>query len=167
MLTRRMLLRRGGCAVLATTIPALIRPARAQSASFDYYIGPNGSNSNPGTLASPWSITALNSNQSTYGGKRVGIIAGTYNVYSIWSGVKNTPTLRVNGGTPSSPTYIASCDANGNYLPRGATISALNPANNAPPTTEGSITPVPMVFATCRPNTRKATKLKNAAQATA
>src|ERR1700716_4118550 len=32
---------------------------------------------------------------------------------------------------------------------------------------DGTITPVPMVFATCRPNTRKATKLKNEAQATA
>src|SRR5882724_550223 len=34
-------------------------------------------------------------------------------------------------------------------------------------TTLGSMMPVPMVLATCSPNTRKATKLKNAAQSTA
>src|SRR5690242_19827998 len=34
-------------------------------------------------------------------------------------------------------------------------------------TTEGSMIPLPMVLATCRPNTRKAMKLKNAAQNTA
>ena len=34
-------------------------------------------------------------------------------------------------------------------------------------TTERSIIPLPMVFATCVPSTKAATKLKNAAQATA
>ena len=34
-------------------------------------------------------------------------------------------------------------------------------------TMAGSITPLPMVFATCVPSTAKATKLKNAAQTTA
>jgi hypothetical protein len=43
---------------------------------------------------------------------------------------------------------------------------------NAPNTTWSVMTlgvtmPVPMVFATCNPNTRKATKLKNAAHPTA
>ena len=53
MLTRRSLLKRGGYAVLATAVPSLMRTARAQTTNFDYYIGPSGSDSNPGTQGSP------------------------------------------------------------------------------------------------------------------
>ena len=44
---------------------------------FDYYIATTGSDTNPGTLASPWAITGINSKQATYAGKRLGIVAGT------------------------------------------------------------------------------------------
>src|SRR6266404_4313809 len=108
-LTRRTLLKRGGCAVLATAVPGLIRTASAQSTSYDFYISPTGSDSNPGTQASPWSITAINSKWTTYAGKSVGILPGTYNVYSLCqAGSYNQPALSVNGGTSGSPTLIQS-----------------------------------------------------------
>ena len=44
------------------------------SAVFDFFIAPNGDDNNPGTLSSPWSITAFNTKMSTYSGKKVGII---------------------------------------------------------------------------------------------
>src|SRR5204862_5925813 len=46
-----------------------------------------------------------------------------------------------------------------------APTSAANSTRGV--TMDGSIRPVPMVCATCKPKTRKATKLKNAAQMTA
>lgn len=91
---------------------------------FDYYISTTGSDSNPGTLASPWSITALNSKQSTYAGKRVGLIAGTYDVSGLM-GTFHSPALTINGGTSAaSPTYIGSCNAAGVYTPRVVTLDA-------------------------------------------
>lgn len=50
--------------------------------TFDYYIGPSGSDSNAGTLSSPWAITALWTKASTYAGKRLGILDGTYSGYN-------------------------------------------------------------------------------------
>jgi hypothetical protein len=47
-------------------------------APFDYYISTSGSDSNPGTLASPWAITSLqvtNSNFSRFDGVGIGCIA--------------------------------------------------------------------------------------------
>jgi len=139
MLTRRTVLKQGGYAALASSIPLLIRPVRAQTATFDFYISTSGNDSNPGTLASPWSITALNSQHSVYAGKRVGIIAGTYNTYTLnQAGAWSKPGLSVNGGTASSPTYVASCDTSGNYSPRAATLTALSPSG-AYPTNESGI----------------------------
>src|SRR5580704_11664506 len=128
MFTRRTLLKRGGCAALATAVPMLIRTARAQASSFNYYISPTGSDSNPGTLASPWSINAINTRQSTYAGKSVGVMAGTYNIFALCqalasSGSQQTAALSVNGGTAGSPTLIASCNASGVYTPRVAIIT--------------------------------------------
>jgi hypothetical protein len=138
MFTRRTLLKRGGCAVLATAVPMLIRTARAQAANFNYFISPAGSDSNPGTLASPWSINAINSKQSLYAGKSVGVMAGTYNIYSLCqalasSGSQQTAALSINGGTSSSPTLIASCNAAGVYTPRVAIITAANPSGGGYP----------------------------------
>jgi hypothetical protein len=129
MLTRRSLLKRGGCAVLATAVPGFIRTASAQSTSYDFYISPSGSDSNPGTLASPWSITAINSHWGTYAGKSVGILPGTYNIYSLCqAGSFNQPALSVNGGTSGSPTLIQST------TPRGAILTAANPSGGGYPT---------------------------------
>lgn len=98
-------------------------------ASFDFYISPTGSDTNLGTLASPWALTALNTKWSTYGGKKVGIIAGTYDLLTLAGGSYNTGSndyelaaFEIQGGTSGSPTYIASCDANGNYSPRSAIL---------------------------------------------
>jgi hypothetical protein len=109
----------------------------ATAATFDYYISTTGSDLNVGSLASPWAITGLNSKRSTYTGKRVGIIAGTYNVYSLCqAGSWNAPALGVNGGTSSASTYVASCNSSGVYTLGAATITALNPSGGAFPTVE-------------------------------
>ena len=51
--------------------------------TFDYYVSTTGSDSNAGTLASPWAITAINTKQATYAGKRVGLLPGTYDVSGL------------------------------------------------------------------------------------
>ena len=100
-------------------------PSAGGGSTFDFYISTSGSDSNPGTLASPWAITAINTKQSTYAGKRVGIIAGTYDVSSLMNSTFHTPVLNINGGPNSSTkTYIGSSDTNGFYKVRAATIDA-------------------------------------------
>jgi hypothetical protein len=132
MFTRRTLLKRGGCAALATAVPMLIRTARAQSTTYNFYISPTGSDSNPGTLAQPWSINAINTKQSTYAGKSVGVLPGTYNIYALCqalasSGSQQTAALSINGGTAGSPTLIQSTVA------RQAIITAANPSGGGYP----------------------------------
>lgn len=137
--TRREVLRRGAVVAAVSVIaPLWPRFARAQAAptTFDYYISPNGSDSNPGTLASPWSLNALNSKGSIYGGKSVGIIGdqGTYDCLSIYiaanggstlgstaSGV-NPAAFNIANGTSGSPTYVASCNSSGVYAARLAVL---------------------------------------------
>lgn len=105
--------------------------ANAQSASttFDYYISTGGSDSNPGTLASPWAITSLRTVSANFRlingtGKRIGLLPGTYDISRLM--VSNSPdvgALQIPGGASSSAvTYLASSDASGNYSPRTATI---------------------------------------------
>lgn len=53
--------------------------AEAATATFDYYISPTGSDSNSGTQASPWAITALcDASKTQIRGKRIGLLDGTY-----------------------------------------------------------------------------------------
>ena len=105
---------------------------------FDYYISTTGNDSNPGTLSQPWALTSLklptysgngpfaySANQTKMVGKRVGVIAGTYNVMTIF-GIASYPGTQVMpplvfvpGGTATNQTYLASCDASGNYAPVG------------------------------------------------
>lgn len=122
---------------------------------FDFFMSPTGDDNNAGnTTAAPWSISAFNSKQSQYRGKKIGIIgdkgpirngvSGGVNT-SIWSLIQST-TLDVNGaptgavfqidGGPDggNVTYIASCTSNGVYSSRLALIDCCNPANNAIPT---------------------------------
>src|SRR5580700_10727712 len=86
-LSRRDLLRAGSllvpAAALAPGIFTRSAQAQASTSTFDYYISPSGSDSNAGTQGSPWSITAINTKQATYAGKRVGLMDGTYTVYSL------------------------------------------------------------------------------------
>jgi hypothetical protein len=132
------------------------RDAQSQSVTFDYYISPTGSNSNPGTLSQPWGISALSSMGSTYAGKRVGIIQGTYGVYSLWqTAAWNAPALNVTGGTAASPTYIASCDTSGVYSPRLAQITASpsgTPGGGLPGSSSDSIAIMGQGFAFAKGN---------------
>src|SRR6185312_10044907 len=73
--------------------------------TFDFYISTTGSDANAGTLASPWAITSLtrtSGNRSAIAGKRIGLLPGTYGIYSLWtSGI----TLPFTSGSPSTGTY--------------------------------------------------------------
>jgi hypothetical protein len=160
MITRRNLLKRSGIAALAAVSSDLffMRAAFSQAVStFDYYISPNGDDSNPGTLASPWSITALNSKMSTYSGKRVGIIGdvggtqtaihyGTVGgvktkLYSLMNGMgSQNAVLKVNGGNSSSPTYLGSCTSSGVYKVGWAIIDGADPSSGIAPVSAQAIT---------------------------
>lgn len=139
-ISRREILRLGGLVIPASVLlPAWMTKAKAQAVTtFDYYISTTGNDSNAGTLASPWAITSLISNSPNNGkiaGKRVGLIAGTYNVAGT-AGVAGAtqighgsyPTngsycaLSIPPGTTSASTYIGSSDTSGNYSARAATI---------------------------------------------
>ena len=154
MISRRKILEGGAAAFVIASVP-FIRPrvAFAQSAlPFDFFISPNGDDNNAGSLTSPWSITALNSKQSTYSGRRIGIIGdvggtqtpiqhGTVGgvqttLYSMYQRGGSAPVLVINGGTSSASTYIASCNSAGVYTPRSAIIDFSNPSNGAKPTVE-------------------------------
>lgn len=69
--------------------------------TFDYYISTDGSDSNPGTLAEPWAITALNTKRDAYASKRVGILDGTYFLIDVFgqpSGGWTEATLGIAAG---------------------------------------------------------------------
>jgi Right handed beta helix region len=160
MLTRRNLLKRSGIAALAAVSSDLffMRAARSQAAStFDYYISPTGDDNNPGTLASPWSITALNSKMATYSGKRVGIIGdvggtqtpihyGTVGgiqtkLYSMMNGMgAQNAVLKVNGGNSGASTYLGSCTSAGVYKGGWAIIDAADPSSGNAPVSAQAIT---------------------------
>lgn len=155
MVTRRKVVGGGALAALAATLPfgSMRRVFAASPPSFDFYISPTGDDNNPGTLSSPWSITALNSKQLTYAGKRIGLLPGIYQygtvakvqttLYSIYQGLAANSiwcTLAINGGpSGTQPTYLASSDASGNYSPRTAIIDCSDPATGSLPTVENSV----------------------------
>jgi hypothetical protein len=128
---RGFLLASGGAAALSVLGgSSIISIAQAQSATFDYYIGPNGSDSNAGTMSSPWALTAINSKRSLYAGKRVGLLDGVYDVLAIYGSYNNLSysscALNIAGGTAASPTVIAAV----NQL--GAVLDARANASNNP-----------------------------------
>lgn len=121
--------------------------------TFDYYISPAGDDANAGTLNSPWSISAINSKQATYAGKRLGIIGdqgliqsgrvsgiatSIYSLIQAQSGNNAGCLYQINGGT-TSPTYIASCNSAGVYSPRLAVIDCSNPSGGAVPTVSANL----------------------------
>jgi hypothetical protein len=63
-----------------------VQPGAAPE-TFDYYVGlastHGASDSNPGTLAQPWTLKALDTKGVTYAGKRIGVLDGAYDVPSI------------------------------------------------------------------------------------
>jgi hypothetical protein len=132
--------------------------AATSGTTFDYYISPSGSDSNAGTVSSPWAITSLRDNSPNNGkiaGKRVGLMAGTYNIANMTSGsypgnVGGTsnyqyPVLHLPAGSAGSPTYIGSCDSSGVYSRGAATIiygnvSSVNPAIGQDSSSGGNVT---------------------------
>lgn len=122
---------------------------------FDFFIAPNGDDvTGSGSLASPWSITALKTKQTTYRTHKVGIIgdisgtqtpiqygtaSGTQStLFSLLNAVTdNTPVLPIDGGTVSNPTYIGSCDSTGAYKRGWAIIDCAQPGTGTHPSTDG------------------------------
>jgi hypothetical protein len=155
MISRRKILKGGAAAAVIASLP-FVKPRQifAQSAlPFDYFISAKGDDNNVGSLASPWSITALNSKQSTYSGKRIGIIGdqgvirygnvggaqtSLYALYQAQNGNNSGCVLNVGGGSASASTYIASCHSSGAYAPRLAIIDFSNPSGGAAPTQSGA-----------------------------
>jgi len=111
-LSRRDLLRAGTFVLpAAALVPGFFsQSARAQTAAtFDYYISPTGSDNNAGTQASPWSITAINTKQATYAGKRVGLLDGTYSIRSLIQALPGDgydTALTIASGTATNVTVI-------------------------------------------------------------
>ncbi len=151
--TRRQFIRSALAMAVASCVGrALGRNPRGGAAAgvaipFDYFISPNGDDNNNGlTPATAWSITALNSKQATYTGKRIGIvgdISGTQTSITQGSvgGVVTTllalanaqstgqgNALVIDGGTSSASTYVASCDSSGVYKARWAVLDFGNPS---------------------------------------
>jgi hypothetical protein len=128
LLSRRDLIRAGALLLPATVVvPALFtRVSQAASTgAFNYYISTSGSDSNPGTLTSPWAITAINTKQSVYAGLRLGILPGTYDVSGLM-GTFHSPALQINGGPNSStPTFIGTSNSSGQYQLGTATLDAM------------------------------------------
>lgn len=134
-----------------------IRGSAASGGTFDYYLSPTGDDARGnGSLTSPWSLTAfingatINgvSNTPLPGGKRYGMLPGTYqngflngvatSLYSLFNGI----TLP--NGTSANYTFLGSSDIHGNYSPRTATLDLSLPgtaatftASIAPDTTNG------------------------------
>lgn len=96
----------------------------------DYFIGTAGNDSADGRASSrPWTIDALNSKRSTYSGRVVGLLNGTYNIRTQLlaaapdSGFFDVPAFDIAGGTPGAPTIIKAANA------RQAIITAKSGSN--------------------------------------
>lgn len=101
----------------------------ASGATFTYYISTTGSDTNSGSLSSPWAITSLqttSANWSKLAGSRIGLLPGTYNVGSLMYNDASTGALQIPGGTSGAWTYLGSSDSGGHYSPRTATITAFS-----------------------------------------
>jgi hypothetical protein len=129
--TRRELLRNGALAAAIVATPWWMNRSLAATtgSNYDFYISPTGSDSNPGTSSSPWALTAINTKQSAYAGKSIGVLPGTYSCLSLvggsYTGSFSTPAFDIQGGSSGSPTVIQST------TPRGAILDAgANSSNN-------------------------------------
>lgn len=81
----------------------------------DFFITPNGSDSNPGTQAAPWAITSLQDkspNNAKIAAKVVVLAPGTYPLGSLQStsqpGDYEHPILHLPAGTATNPTTVIS-----------------------------------------------------------
>lgn len=148
LLTRRALIERSALALGGVLLArASIRDAEAQVAGFNYFVAPNGSDGNPGTLASPWAITSLldpaskfatsagKANWARLSGKTIGLLPGTYNLAPLCDPAvvpNNGPILNLPAGTTSANTVVAACSAAGVYQPLAATLDAGNVTGAGP-----------------------------------
>jgi hypothetical protein len=148
-ISRRNVLRAGATIIPASIIvPAwLTANAQVTTAAFDYYVSPTGSDTNPGTLAAPWSIKSLalwtpstfpggpftttsQANCLKTAGKRIGFLPGTYNMSAMMfqngSGTDSTSGAihLIGGSSASATTYWGSSNSAGQYSPRTATLVA-------------------------------------------
>lgn len=126
--SRRRVLSTGAKALSLLALPEfVVRKAWAQTATFDFYISTTGSDSNPGTLASPWAITSAtrgSPNNSKMAGKRTGFMPGTYSVNALPAPSSYEDNiLAIPPGSSSARTYWGTCDAGGNYSARTATLA--------------------------------------------
>lgn len=154
VLTRRDILVIGAAAATSLYLPdGLIRSAHAQTTSGvqynqnvigqlpDYYISPTGNTATgDGTAANPWGIDALGyttnsgtylpGKSSIYAGKVVGLMNGTYGLYTLlglpqagnWSGDNR---LQIKPGTATKPTIIVA------QSPQGVIIDGQRDAIHA------------------------------------
>ena len=121
--------------------------------TFNFFISPNGIDTNPGTLSQPWSLSALTSKMSTntYRGLNIGLIgdqgpfqyvnpgSGQLSIYSQIQGLANangnSNLFQIQGGTSNTArTVLASCNSSGQYQPRLAVIDPRDPVTLALPT---------------------------------
>lgn len=114
--------------------------------TFDFYIGPAGSDSNPGTLAQPWAITALNTKRSTYSpsgvGKSIGLLSGTYEIGSLYGpGDYNEPVLDIQGSTNvGSPVIVKAIEQHGAIIDSELVGTDTRPAlGNSVSRTQGNL----------------------------
>ena len=129
-LSRRDMLRAGGLLLPAVAVAPALFTRVSQAASggaFDYYISTSGNDGNPGTLASPWAITGINTHQAAYAGKRLGILPGTYDISVMMASCTiEEAILQINGGPNSStPTYIGTANSSGLYQAGTATLDCF------------------------------------------
>lgn len=129
----KIAIRNAGAAATATT-GYHIKGLRAETVSlpvegpadpqFDYYISPTGSDSNPGTQAAPWAITAINTKRALYApagqpGKTLGLMDGTYAVGELYAvDDYNVPVLDLAGTTHATPVTLRAVN------PRAAIIDS-------------------------------------------
>jgi hypothetical protein len=129
-LSRREVLAKAAGVASVLALPQLWIPKAwgATATTFDYYISTSGNDSNPGTLAAPWALTSFtagSANNNLMAGKKIGIIAGNYTFAGLpeHAGDYNYAKINLPGGTATNQTVVASCDTNGNYSARAATLT--------------------------------------------
>jgi hypothetical protein len=125
-------------------------PADEPPATFDYYIGPTGSDSNPGTEAEPWAITAINTKRATYAGQRLGLLDGTYDISGLSGYSGSNVRLVVPPGSEGSPTVVQAVNARMAILDGGGIGSSENAAIGSEETTAAHIEILNLVVQNCR-----------------
>jgi hypothetical protein len=108
----------------------------ADPGTFDFYIGPSGSDSNDGlTTSTPWAITSLNTKRAQYAGRTIGFLDGTYDISSLNAPLRPfaVPLFNIAGGSSGSPTVLKSVNA------RGAHITAKTPGGTYTGSKSGNV----------------------------